>query len=103
MGRTSDAIKVRGMFVVARQAEQVILGFGQVARFQLVVSRKGERDELLLRAELKDENTDRNRLSDDLNAQFQKICRVRIDRFEFPSRGHISDDDKKIIDERTWK
>ena len=40
MGRTGDAVKVRGMFVVARQAEQVILGFEPVSRFQIIVTAK---------------------------------------------------------------
>ena len=39
VGRAGDAVKVRGMFIVAKQAEQAIMGFSQVARYQLVVGR----------------------------------------------------------------
>jgi phenylacetate-CoA ligase len=102
VGRTSDAIKVRGMFVVARQAEQVILGFEPVARFQLVVGRKEQRDEMELRIELKSEDVDKNRLVDDLNTRFQNICRVRIDRIEFVPSGSITDKQQGIKDERKW-
>jgi phenylacetate-CoA ligase len=52
VGRTADAVKVRGMFVIAKQAEQVFSEFKQIAQFQLIVSRTGERDELVARVEL---------------------------------------------------
>jgi phenylacetate-CoA ligase len=103
VGRTSDAIKVRGMFVVARQAEQVILGFEPVARFQLIVNRPGQRDETTLRLELKSEGIDKNRLSDELNTRFQNICRVKIDRIEFVPSGTIADKQQGIKDERKWE
>jgi phenylacetate-CoA ligase len=103
VGRTSDAIKVRGMFVVARQAEQAVLGFESVSRFQIAVSRTGQRDEMTLRIELKDESVDRDKLADDLNTRFQDVCRVKIDRLEFVEKGSIPEDAQKIVDERTWK
>ena len=49
VGRAGDAVKVRGMFIVAKQAEQAIMGFPQVARFQLVVERREHRDEMTLK------------------------------------------------------
>jgi phenylacetate-CoA ligase len=103
VGRTSDAIKVRGMFVVARQAEQVILDFELVSRFQLVVSRKEQRDVLTLRVELISEDTDKNKLVDDLNTRFQNICRVKIDRIEFVKTGIIPEEYQRIVDERSWR
>ena len=103
VGRTGDAIKVRGMFVVARQAEQAILSFEPVAKFQIVVSRKGQRDEMTLKVELKGEDTDREKLTEDLNARFQNVCRVKIDRFEFVKKGSIPEEHQKIVDERSWR
>ncbi len=103
VGRTSDAIKVRGMFVVARQAEQVILGFESVAKYQLEVNRKEQRDEMKLRLELKGEDVDKNILADDLNTRFQNICRVKIDRIEFVPTGTITDELQGIKDEREWE
>ncbi|MFC1945535.1 phenylacetate--CoA ligase family protein, partial [Chloroflexota bacterium] len=52
IGRTGDAVKVRGMFVVAKQAEAAITSYEQVAHSQLIVQRKKNRDELILRLEL---------------------------------------------------
>ena len=102
VGRTGDAVKVRGMFVVARQAEEAVLGLEAVSRFQIVVSRKGQRDEMTLKVELKDETADRRRLADDLTGRFQNTCRVKLDRVEFVERGAIPEGKPKIVDERTW-
>jgi phenylacetate-CoA ligase len=103
VGRTGDAIKVRGMFVVARQAEQAVLSFEAVSRFQMIIGRKGQRDDLTLKIELKDESIDREKLADDLNKRFQDVCRVKIDRIEFVERGVIPEEYQQVVDERKWE
>ncbi|MFH1087950.1 MAG: AMP-binding protein [Chloroflexota bacterium] len=103
VGRTGDAVKVRGMFVVGRQAEQALLGQDAVSRFQIVVGRRELRDELVVRVELKDEASGRPGLSEDLNRRFQDICRVKLDRIDFVPRGTLPEGCQKIVDERTWK
>jgi len=103
VGRAGDAIKVRGMFVVAKQVEQVVLGFEAIARFQAVVGRRGQRDEMTLNLELKDEAMDRRKLAADLNHRFQNLCRVKIDKIEFVARGTLPEEYQQIVDERTWE
>jgi len=103
VGRTGDAIKVRGMFIVAKQAEQAVLSFEPISRFQIVVGRRGQRDEMTLKIELKDEAVDRKKLADDLNKRFQNLCRVKIDKIEFVEKGTIPEEHQKIVDERTWE
>ena len=103
IGRTGDAVKVRGMFIVARQAEQVVLGFEPVARFQILVSRREQRDEMTLRLELKDASADKAKLADDLNRRFQDICRLKLDSIEFVPRGTIPEGQQKIVDQRKWE
>jgi len=103
VGRTGDAIKVRGMFIVTKQAEQVVLSFESISRFQIVVGRSGQRDEMTLKIELKDEAIDRKTLADDLNKSFQNLCRVKIDRIEFVERGTIPEEHQTMVDERTWE
>jgi phenylacetate-CoA ligase len=103
LGRASDAVKVRGMFVVARQAEEAIMGFSAVSRYQLVVTRSEQRDELSLKTELKDENIDQQKLSEDINNQFQSVCRVKIDRIEFLKASTLPEKYQKISDERKWE
>jgi len=103
VGRTGDAVKVRGMFVVAKQAEEVVLSSKLVSRFQIVVGRSGQRDEMTLKIELKDEAVDREKLADDLNKRFQNLCRVKIDKVEFVETGTIPEEHQKIVDERAWE
>jgi phenylacetate-CoA ligase len=103
LGRTGDAIKVRGMFVVTRQTDEVILGSGAITHYQLVVTRNDQRDELELKAELKDESIDRQKLIDHLNEKFQSVCRVKIDRIDFLIPGTLPEKYRKILDERKWE
>ena len=103
VGRAGDAVKVRGMFIVARQAEQAIMGFGQVARYQLVVGRRQHRDEMTLKLELKDSRADKAKLSIDINQKFQDICRIKIDKIEFVEPGNIPEKQQGITDERKWE
>ncbi len=103
VGRAGDAVKVRGMFVIARQAEQAITSFSEVARFQLVVGRRQHRDEMTLKVELEDAGMDKAKLTADLNQKFQDTCRIRIDKVEFVEKGTIPEERKTILDERTWE
>jgi len=100
IGRTGDAVKVRGMFVVSRQVEEAVAG--SVSRFQVVVSRQGERDEMTLRVELSEPDADRERLSVELANRVQSLCRVKLDRIEFLAAGTIPDDQPRVVDERKW-
>jgi len=102
VGRTSDAVKVRGMFVVAKQAEQAILGSGQISRFQITVGRRENRDEMTLKVEIKDNIPDKEALAENINKRFQDVCRLKIDRIEFVTEGVIPEEHQKIVDERTW-
>lgn len=103
VGRAGDAVKVRGMFIVSKQAEQTIMSFSQVARYQLVVGQNNHRDEMVLKLELKDENIDKNKLSVDINNKFQDICRIKIDRMEYLPAGTIGEKDHGIKDVRKWE
>jgi phenylacetate-CoA ligase len=103
MGRAGDAVKVRGMFIVGKQAEQTIMSFSQVARYQLVVGQKDHRDEMVLKVELKDTATDQNKLSLDINNKFQDICRIKIDKVEYVTPGTIGEKGQGIKDVRKWE
>jgi len=102
-GRTGDAVKVRGMFVVARQVEQLIQGFQQIARFQLAVARKGHRDEAILKIELMDEKTDQKQLAEQLTGKFNDVCRIKLDKIDCVGKGTIPEESQGIIDERKWE
>ncbi|MFC1953351.1 phenylacetate--CoA ligase family protein [Chloroflexota bacterium] len=101
VGRTTDAVKVRGMFIVARQAEQVLGEFEQVSGFQFTVNRKEQRDELTLKL-VAEESPNKELLQNEINKQFQSTCRIKIDNFEFVEKDLIPEDVKTIVDERNW-
>ena len=102
VGRTTDAVKVRGMFIVARQAEQVVKGFEQVSRFQFTVGREAQRDKLVLNLALTKDVQNRESLQNEISSRFQSTCRVKIDSFRFVEKDAIPEDAKTIVDERDW-
>ena len=103
LGRTGDAVKVRGMFVIAKQAEQLFSSFDQISRFQIVVRRKVQRDEMTFKVELRDEAIDKEKLAEDLNKKFQSMCLVRADKIEFVPNGTIPEEREIIADQRKWE
>ena len=103
VGRASDAVKVRGMFIIAKQAEGVFSSFSEVSGYQLIVGRHQHRDEITLRLELKDTGADKAKLSDVLNKRFQDTCRIKIDKIEFVAGSTIPEERKTIEDQRTWE
>jgi phenylacetate-CoA ligase len=103
VGRTGDAVKVRGMFIVAKQAEQVINSFEPVAKFQIIVDRQANRDEMRLKVELKSDQTDKNKLSAEMDKRFQDLCRVKLDGIDFVAPGTIPEPHKTIEDIRKWE
>ena len=103
VGRAGDAVKVRGMFVVARQAEQAVTSFEQVSRFQIVVKRREHRDEMVLKVELKDETADKRKQADSLQKKIHDACRIKADKIDFVEKGTIPEQRQTIVDERAWK
>ncbi len=102
VGRTADAVKVRGMFVIAKQAEQVFSEFKEIAQFQLIVGRIGDRDELAVKIELVDAAIDTARLSILVSERFPQVCRVKLDRIEYVPKWTIPSERQTIVDERKW-
>jgi phenylacetate-CoA ligase len=102
VGRAGDAVKVRGMFVVAKQADEAIKGFGEVGCYQLIVGRQQHRDTLILKLEPKEKGADISGLGNDIGKKFQDVCRIKIDRIDIVAAGDIPEDKQGIIDERKW-
>ncbi len=104
LGRSGDAVKVRGLFVVGRQVEQVLAGFEPVSRFQLVVTRREVRDEMTLKVELRqDIPVDaRSSLAEEINTKFQGTCRLKLDDIDFLAPGTLPAQYQKMVDERKW-
>jgi len=103
LGRVGDAVRTRGMFIHPRQLEPAMAKFPQVAQYQAVVTRPGNRDELTLKVELKaQEGIEKEKLSGDLNRVVSDALRIKVDRVEFVDKGVIPEWHKLIVDERVY-
>lgn len=100
LGRVGDAVKVRGMFVHPRQVEEVMARFPAIARYQVVVERKGYQDEMVVRVELK-EVVDQGRLRGELEQGIRDLLRLRAE-IEFVPQGALEGAEKKMVDLRKW-
>lgn len=100
LGRVGDAIKVRGMFVHPRQVDEVMAHFSAVARYQVVVDRKGYQDEMVVKVELR-EVMDQGRLREELEQGIRDLVRLRAE-IEFVPPGALEGTKKKIVDLRKW-
>jgi len=103
LGRVGDAVRTRGMFIHPRQLEPAMAKFQQVAKYQAVVTRPGNRDELTLKVELKtEEGIDKEKLAQELTKVVSDAVRIKVDRVEFVAKGVIPEWHKLIVDERVY-
>jgi phenylacetate-CoA ligase len=102
-GRVGDAVKVRGLFIVGRQVEAIFAEMKEIERVQLIVDRPAQRDELVIKVELKDAGYCNETLADDIMKKFQAQCQIRPDKIEFVPAGIIAGGGKIIIDMRKWQ
>jgi phenylacetate-CoA ligase len=102
MGRSGEAVRVRGMFVHPKQTDEVIARFPEINRYQLVVTRPENRDEMLLKVELANGSVDKEKLKGTLDKSFKETCKVRFDRMDFVASGSIPKSAKQIVDERVY-
>lgn len=101
VGRVGDAVKVRGMFVHPKQADELIARFPQIANYQIVVTREAHKDYMTFRLELDAGAVVTDELRASLQEKIKEVLKVRAD-LEFVPPGTIPQDAKKIKDERTW-
>ena len=101
LGRVGEVTKVKGMFLWIREVEQVVAKFPQISKSQVVLSHDSRgRDVLTLRLELVEESIGTEKLSQDFGAAFQGICRLRLDKVEFVTKGAFPEGYQKLVDER---
>jgi phenylacetate-CoA ligase len=99
-GRADEVTKVRGMFIHPRQADEVVARVKGVERFQVVVGREGHNDTLTLRVQLA-AGVDAGAISPTLESAIRDVMKLRGSVAVVPA-GTITDNAKKISDERKW-
>jgi len=102
LGRVDQATKVRGLFVLPGQVDEVASKHPQIARYQAVLTRKEHKDEMTFRAELKEDVPQPETLKEEIEKSIRDVMKVRGD-VEFVAKGTIPEGAKKIEDQRTWE
>jgi len=101
-GRVGDAVKVRGLFIAPSQLKKISEKFDNV-KFQVVVIRELHKDFLTIRLETGEDAADRDELRSSFETFFREICTVKIDKIEFVEPATLSEEDKLIVDQRSWE
>jgi len=99
-GRADEVTKVRGMFIHPRQVDEIVARVKGVERFQIVVGRDGHNDTLTLRIQLA-AGVDGGAISPTLESAIRDVMKLRGSVAVVPA-GTITDNAKKISDERKW-
>ena len=102
LGRVDQATKVRGLFVHPGQADEVVSRFPQIARYQVLLTRRAHKDEMTFLIELRGEDSQSDKLKEGIERSVRDVMKVRGE-VKFVSKGTIPEGAKKIEDQRTWE
>lgn len=102
LGRVGDAVRIRGMFVHPRQIEPVLSKYQQISKYQIVVTRTGQRDDMTLNVELKEGQADTKALAEELVKVVTDAARIKLDHCEFVAKGTIAEGQKILLDKRVF-
>jgi len=102
LGRVGDAVKVRGMFLHPAEVDLAVGRHPEVARYQVIVTRRGHNDAMLMRVELRSGIAASADLTTRLAKTLADVVRLRGDVEVVPG-GTLAPDAKKIVDRRTWE
>jgi len=102
LGRTDQVTKVWGIFIHPWQVDDVMTKFPEVANYQIVVTRKEYRDQMIMYIELKETIADQTSLKRKVEREIEEVLKVK-GQVEFVQRGGIPDRAKKIDDRRIWE
>lgn len=101
VGRVGDAVKVRGMFVHPAEVDRVLNRFTEITRYQVVVTRPGNTDEMLVRVEMSPGAKASQGRAEQVRQALADGLRLRCD-VEIVEAGSLAPDAEKIVDQRKW-
>jgi phenylacetate-CoA ligase len=99
IGRVSDIPRVKGMFVVPRNIEQVLERYPELGRFQIIIDRPARQDELTLKI-AHTPPVDEEMLRRRLVAEIREAIRLSA-AIELVAPGGIPEGAPLIVDRRT--
>jgi phenylacetate-CoA ligase len=99
LGRSGDSVKVRGLFVHPRHADEALRGVPGLAAYQIVVTRHEHRDDLICRF-VPAPDVDPVELGAQIASALQEALKLRC---HIEQVADIPADAKRFLDERTWE
>ena len=101
LGRTGQAAKVRGTFIHPWQADEVMSKYMEVFKYQVVITREADRDDMTFLVEMKEVRPSTDMLCARIERDIKDILTIKGSVQVVP-RGTIPDLHKKIEDKRIW-
>lgn len=99
LGRSGDSVKVRGIFVHPRHADEVLRRVEGIARYQIVITRHEHRDELTCRV-VPAPGVDSAALQATVAATLHDALKLRCN---VEPVEHVPEDAPPFVDARTWE
>jgi phenylacetate-CoA ligase len=100
VGRSGDAVKVRGMFVHPNQLGFAARQIPGVLKVQGVVTQPDNQDYFVVKAEVEGD-VDETAVSTQLKEMIRNLCRVRVDEVQLVAPGSLGDG-TGMVDGRAW-
>jgi phenylacetate-CoA ligase len=94
--------KVRGLFIHPGQADEIASRHPLIGRYQIVVTRREDKDEMTFRIELKEAVPQTTKLKEEIEKSIRDVMKLRGDVDIVPG-GTIPKDAKRIEDQRSWE
>jgi phenylacetate-CoA ligase len=100
IGRVSDIPRIKGMFVVPRNVQNVLDRYPELGRFQLIIDRPVHQDELTIRIALM-QPVDRDALGQRLSGDIRDAIRLTaalefVDSQQLPAGSPLIEDRRKV-------
>ncbi len=102
VGRSGEAVKVRGMFV---HPNQLRFAVGRILSFlavQGVITRPDLRDAFVIKIATEEPPANADALIAQIKDQVRQVCRVRADEVQFVSPDAIPHGSPIMLDQRSW-
>lgn len=103
VGRSGEAVKVRGMFVHPNQLRFAVAQVAPAGAVQGAVTRTGGRDQFIVRVALAEGNAGTEELAARIGEAVRQLCLVKADEVQFVGPEVIAPGARGMVDERSWE
>ncbi len=102
VGRSGEAVKVRGMFVHPNQLRFAVSQAIPFEAVQGVITRPELRDQFVVKIVPRETPADMAAVVDQIKDLVRQVCRVRVDEVTFVAPDDIPEGSPIMLDQRSW-